>query len=232
MDDYVRGLRHGLPIGLGYLSVAFSFGIYAASGGLSVLQATIISMTNLTSAGQLAGLGLIFSAAPLIEMFFVQLIINLRYSLMSLSLSQKMDASMTLGHRLGAGFFITDEVFAVAISQEGRLGNRYLYGLGTLPWIGWALGTVLGTAAGTLLPSAVASSLGIAIYAMFFALVVPPAKKSRAIRAAVLISVLCSLIMRYVPLFRGVSEGISVILCALIGAGICAWRFPIREEAA
>ena len=150
---FLRGLRDGLPIGLGYLSVAFAFGIQALSCGLSPLQALLISMTNVTSAGQLAGITLIAQAAPLTEMALTQLTINLRYALMSLSLSQKMDGSMNVLRRMIFAFCNTDEIFAVASAQEGRLGHVYLYGLMIAPYFGWSLGTVLGAAAGRCSPS-------------------------------------------------------------------------------
>ena len=183
-----RGLGHGVPIALGYLSVAFAFGIQAAGGGLTPLQAVLISMTNLTSAGQVAGLSLMVAGAPLYEMALTQLTINLRYALMSLSLSQKLDSSMTLPHRLLLSFCNTDEVFVVASQQPGKVGRAYLYGLTNGPSLGWVLGTLLGALAGGLLPAAVTEALGIAIYGMFIAIVLPPFRRSREVRAVVLVA--------------------------------------------
>lgn len=231
MNSFTKGLKDGLPIGLGYLSVSFSFGIKAAAGGLTILQSLLISMCNMTSAGQVAGLDAMIRLAPLLEVALVQLTINIRYSLMSISLSQKLDQSMTLPHRLAASFFNTDEVFAVASSQTGLLGKSYLYGLGAMPYAGWSLGTFLGAAAGTILPASVSSALGIAIYGMFIAIIVPPAKKFRAVRLVVLLSFALSLLLTYAPLFSGVSGGVSVIVCAIVAAGAGALLFPIKEAA-
>ena len=172
-----QGIRHGIPIGLGYLSVSFAFGMKAVGDGLTVLQAVLISMTNLTSAGQIAALPLMAGGASLAEMALTQLTINLRYALMSLSLSRKLDGSMGTLQRLVFSFANTDEIFAVASSQPGKVGKYYLYGLMIAPWIGWSLGTFLGAAAGTLLPAFVRSALGIAIYGMFLAIILPPARE-------------------------------------------------------
>ncbi|MDO4547932.1 MAG: AzlC family ABC transporter permease [Clostridia bacterium] len=229
MNQYRRGLKDGVAIGLGYLSVSFSFGINAVAGGLSVLQATIISMTNLTSAGQLAGLDLMLKLAPLVELALVQLTINIRYSLMSISLTQKLDGTMTTPHRLAVSFFNTDEVFAVASSQPGLLGKSYLYGLGTMPYIGWASGTLLGAVAGSILPSGVTSALGIMIYAMFVAIVVPPAKKVKAVCFVSLVCAAMCLAFYYIPALGAVSSGMAIIICSVIAAGLGAWLYPVRE---
>ena len=177
--EFRQGIRHGIPIALGYLSVSFAFGMKAAGDGLTVLQAVLISMTNLTSAGQIAALPLMVGGASLTEMALTQLTINLRYALMSLSLSRKLDGSMGTLQRLIFSFANTDEIFAVASSQPGKVGKHYLYGLMLTPWIGWSLGTLLGSAAGTLLPAFVRTALGIAIYGMFLAIILPPARQQK-----------------------------------------------------
>lgn len=229
-SNFSKGFKDGVPIGLGYLSVAFTFGIMAVRGGLSIVQAALISMTNVTSAGQLAGLELMIASAPLFEMALTQLVINLRYALMSLSLSQKMDSSMTVPRRMFFAFCNTDEVFAVASGQPGTVGISYLTGLMTAPYFGWALGTLLGAAAGSLLPELILNALGVAIYGMFIAIIIPPAKKSRAVRAAVILAALLACIMRYTPCLRNISGGFAVILCAVPVSAFCAKMFPIREE--
>lgn len=225
---YKDGLRDGIPIALGYLSVSFAFGLSAAKGGLPVWMAVVISMTNLTSAGQVAGLSLILSSAALVEMAATQLIINLRYALMSLSISQKLHQSVTRAERYLIAFFTTDEIFAVATSG-GEVTTKYMLGLGTLPYFGWALGTLLGAAAGSLLPEAVISALGIAIYGMFIAIVVPVAKKSRAVLAVVAASVGLSVLIHYALPF--ISAGFSIIICAVAASLFGALAFPIKEEA-
>lgn len=229
MKEFTKGLKHGVPIGLGYLSVSFTFGMMAVSEGLSILQAVLISMTNVTSAGQLAGLGLMAAGAPLIEMALTQLIINLRYALMSLSLSQKLDDTMNTLHRAAFAFCNTDEVFAVASNQPGTVGKTYLYGLILTPYIGWALGTFLGAAAGTLLPESLRMALGIAIYGMFIAIIIPPAKKHKSVRICVILASVLSCIMYYAPVLNQISSGFVIIICAVSVSALCAKLFPIKE---
>ena len=230
MRDYTQGLRDGVAIGLGYLSVSFSFGINAVSGGLSILQSALISMTNLTSAGQVAGLSSMIELAPLLELMLLQLTINIRYSLMSISLSQKLDASMTTGARLACSFFITDEIFAVASSQKFLLSRDYLLGLSAMPYIGWTLGTLLGATAGLILPLSIAHSLGIAIFGMFVAIVVPVAKRFTPVRVVSLTAIALSLIFHYVPVFSGLSGGVSIIVCAIVAAGLGAYLHPVDDR--
>lgn len=227
--DYVRGLRHGIPIALGYLSVSFTFGMKAVADGLSPLQAVLISATNLTSAGQFAGLPLMLGHASLMEMALTQLIINLRYALMSLSLGQKLDKSMNTLARLLFSFSNTDEIFAVAASQPEKVGRHYLFGLMTTPYFGWTIGTLLGAVAGTLLPEFFRSALGIAIYGMFLAIILPPAKREKPVRLVVLIAIGLSLCLRYVPLFSGISSGFAIIICAVVASAIGAWLHPVEE---
>jgi len=227
-----QGIRHGIPIGLGYLSVSFAFGMKAVGDGLTVLQAVLISMTNLTSAGQIAALPLMVGGASLAETALTQLTINLRYALMSLSLGRKLDGSMGTLQRLIFAFANTDEIFAVASSQPGKVGKHYLYGLMLAPWIGWSLGTFLGAAAGTLLPVFVRTALGIAIYGMFLAIILPPARKSRAARFVVLTAVALSLCFHYIPGLNRVSSGFVIIICGVLAAAAGAWVFPAEEGAA
>ncbi len=227
---FVTGLRHGIPIALGYLSVAFAFGIQALAAGLSPLQALLISMTNVTSAGQLAGIELIAAGSHLTEMALTQLTINLRYALMSISLSQKLDGSMGTLQRMVFAFCNTDEIFAVAVSQPGKLNKAYCYGLMITPWAGWSLGTILGAVAGSLLPMFFRTALGIAIYGMFLAIVLPPSRKSRAVRTVVLLAAGLSVLFRYVPGLDRVPAGYVIICCAVLAACAGAALFPVEEE--
>lgn len=227
---YGRGLLDGLPIGLGYLSVSFSFGISAVNGGLSPLAAVLISLTNLTSAGQVAGLGIILAEGSLLEMALTQLVINIRYLLMSLSLSQRLDGSFTLRHRLLAAFGITDEIFGVASSRKEPLVPRYMYGLFLLPIVGWTLGTLLGAVAGNILPDDLKHALGIAIYGMFVAIVVPPAREHRGVLLGVAVSIAISCLLAFVPIFSFITSGFSIIIAALLAALLAAWLFPIPDE--
>ncbi|MBQ9947296.1 MAG: AzlC family ABC transporter permease [Oscillospiraceae bacterium] len=231
---YRRGVRDGLPIALGYLSVSFTFGITAVGMGIPPLAAILISMTNLTSAGQVAGIGIIAAGGGYIEMALAQLIINMRYALMSLSLSQKLDRKYNLFHRIVSAFGITDEIFAVASGQKSDVPPRYMYGLITLPYIFWAAGTAGGALLGEVLPESIKAALGIAIYGMFIAIVIPPAKKSGGVLRVAILAAILSCVIYYVPLFDGISSGISVIICTILAAAFGAKFFPqdIGEEAA
>ena len=227
---FLKGVKHGLPIGLGYLSVSFAFGMQCVSNGLTVLQALLISMTNLTSAGQLAGLQVMITQSSLIEMALTQFIINLRYSLMGLSLGQKLGSTMNTPRRMFFAFANTDEIFAVASAQPEKLHHHYLYGLMLAPYIGWSLGTFLGAAAGQILPEFVCSALGIAIYGMFLAIILPPARKEKPVRVVVLIAIAVSLLFSYLPLLKQVSGGFAVIICAVVAAAVGAVLFPVKDE--
>ena len=227
-----KGIRHGIPIALGYLGVSFAFGMKAVGSGLTVLQAVLISMTNLTSAGQVAALPLMAGGATLTEMALTQLTINLRYALMSLSLSRKLDDTMGTPQRMFFSFSNTDEIFAVASSQPEKVGKMYLYGLMLTPWIGWTTGTLLGAAAGTLLPEFVRSALGIAIYGMFLAIILPPARRQKPVRAVVALAAVLSICFRYVPGLNRISVGFAIIICAVAAAAFGAAVFPVKEEGA
>jgi len=228
---FTNGLRDGIPIALGYLSVSFGFGITAVNQGLSPLTAVLISLTNLTSAGQVAGVEVIIAMGTLLEMALTQLTINLRYFLMSLSLSQKLDSAFTLPHRLLASFGITDEIFGVASSKKERITPVYMYGLILLPFIGWSLGTLLGAVAGNILPDAIKYALGIAIYGMFVAIVVPPAKKNRVIAGLVLVSMLISWVSTVIPVVSDLSSGFRIILLTVVISAVGAILFPAQEDA-
>ena len=226
--EFFRGVGHGVPICLGYLSVSFGFGILAIRSGLSTFEAVLISMTNLTSAGQAAGVGIIASFGTLAEMALTQFIINLRYALMGISLSQKLDKSFTLKHRFLASFGITDEIFAVASSNELPILPIYMYGMILISFVGWTIGTLLGAVAGSLLPSVVTDAMGILLYGMFIAIIVPPAKKEKGVLFAVVLAAICAVVFRYLLPF--VSSGFAIIICAVISAVVCATLFPISED--
>lgn len=224
------GLRGGIPIALGYLSVSFGFGILAASGGLSAVKAALISLTNVTSAGQLAGLNIILAAGGMIELISAEFVINVRYALMSISLTQKLDDSFTTLPRLLCAFCMTDEVFGVASAQKGLIGRRYFYGLMSLPILGWVAGTFAGASAGYFLPEGLRAAMGILLYAMFLAIFLPPATKDRAIALCVAVSMALSLLIRWLPALSGISSGFSVIICAVLSSVIAAWVRPVKDE--
>ena len=229
-NDFKKGLIHGIPICLGYLAVSFSFGIFAVGQGLSIAEVILISMTNVTSAGQLAGVPIIAGMGSLIELASTQLIINLRYALMSVSLSQKMDKSVRLPDRFLIAFVNTDEVFAVSAVQPEGVSRYYMYGLITTPYLGWALGTALGAIAGDILPAIVSTALGVAIYGMFIAIVVPDTKKHRPTALCVLTAIALSLLFYYTPVLSAVPSGFVIIICAVVASALFAFLAPIDTE--
>ena len=226
------GIRDGLPICLGYLSVSFAFGIFATGAGLSVYEALLISMLNVTSAGQLAAVPIIASMGSFIELALTQLVINLRYALMSVSLSQKLGPSVRMRDRFLISFVNTDEVFAVSSGKEGKVGRKYMYGLILTPYVGWSLGTLLGAVAGNILPAILISALGIAIYAMFTAIVIPFARSGIKPLLCVLTAAVISVILFYVPVFSSVRSGFKIIITAILTSLIFAFVAPVEEEEA
>ncbi len=229
VNSFRKGLKDGIPICLGYFSVSFAFGIFAVENGLTVFQATIISLTNLTSAGQLAGVPIIMGGT-LPELALSQLIINSRYSLMSVSLSQKFSHKVKLRDKLFISYANTDEIFAVAVSQKGEIGKRYMLGLMLLPILGWTSGTLIGAVAGNILPAMVTAALGLAIYGMFIAIVVPVAKNEKATAICVAIAIALSCAFKYIPLLSKVPMGFTVIICSVVAAAILAVVAPIKTE--
>ncbi|MDL2264287.1 AzlC family ABC transporter permease [Synergistaceae bacterium OttesenSCG-928-I11] len=218
--EWRQGLRDGVPIALGYFAVSFSFGIVARNAGLTACQAGIMSATNMTSAGQFAALGLIGTSAGFLLMALTQLVINMRYALMSAALSQKLPPGTSTLHRLLLAYCVTDEIFGLSALRPGRLDPHYTYGLMVVAVPGWTLGTIAGVVSGDLLPERLLSALGIAIYGMFIAVVVPPARHNRRIAAVVVVSMAASLIAAHLPFLNGVSDGAKVIgLTLLIAAG-------------
>ena len=228
-NEYRTGVSRGLPVGMGYFSVSFGFGAMAVSQGLRVFDATLISLTNVTSAGQFAGLTVIVAMATLWELILTQLIINSRYALMSLALSQRMGQRIGFLPRLVIAFFNTDEIFALAMAREVPLTVPFMLGLGTLPILGWTLGTLCGALAGSILPVSIQAALGVMLYGMFIASVVPPAKNDKAVLAAVILAMTFSTLFTLVPLLKQVSAGISIVICTVAAAAVCAWLFPVED---
>ena len=229
-NQFSKGLHDGIPICLGYLSVAFAFGIFAVSNGLTGFETVLISMTNVTSAGQLAGVPIIASGGTLIELAVTQLVINLRYALMSVSHSQKLDNKVKLSDRFIISFVNTDEVFAVASSKEGLVGRAYMFGLILTPYVGWSLGTLLGVVAGNILPQIIISALGIAIYGMFIAIIVPQAKKNGKTALCIFFAVALSCAFEYIPVLNKVSDGFVIIICAVAASTLFAVIAPIKND--
>ncbi|MBQ8533429.1 MAG: AzlC family ABC transporter permease [Clostridia bacterium] len=228
-NEYSKGILHGIPIALGYLSVSFGFGIMAVSLNIPIISAVLISLTNLTSAGQAAGIEIIAASGAFIEMALTQLVINIRYALMGVTLSQRLDGGFNTAKRMVLSFGITDEVFAVASSQKGRLSASYMAGLITLPIVGWTLGTFLGASAGHLLPESVTNAMGILLYGMFLAIIIPPSRENKRVLFVVLAAAGVSVAFKYLITF--VSSGFAVIISALVAAVIGAVLFPVKEDA-
>ncbi len=232
INSFKKGFKDGIPICIGYFSVAFAFGIFAVDSGLTVLQATIISLTNMTSAGQLAGVPIITGGGSLAELALSQLVINSRYALMSVSLSQKFSPTVKFRDKLIIAFDNTDEVFAVAHSNKEEIGKKYMWGLMIPPMLGWTSGTFAGAIAGNILPVTVVSALGLAIYGMFVAIVVPVAKKEKMTALCVLLAIVLSCLFYYLPLLQKIPTGFVVIICSIVASVIFALIAPIdtKEE--
>ena len=227
--EFMSGLKAGFPIGLGYLSVSITFGIMAVSAGLYWWQALLISMLTLTSAGQVASLSVIINPGRYLELLISQATINVRYCFMSIALSQKTDSKFKGLYKWLLGFFITDEIFAVAMTKK-QVSKTFFFGLGVLPYLGWALGTFTGAILGGILPESVMIALGLAIYGMFIAIIVPPMKDDKTIILAVVIASLLSCGFYFLPYLKEVPIGIAISLCAVVAALICAFVFPVKEE--
>ena len=231
-SQFRYGLKDGVPIGLGYLAVSFTFGIMARGAGLDTWQAVAMSFTNLTSAGQFAALGIIQAGAPVVEMAVAQLIINLRYCLMSCSLSQKLESGIPSFHRFLMAYGVTDEIFGVSVCRPGMLSPFYNYGLICVAVPGWTLGTLLGAISGDLLPARLLSALNVALYGMFLAVVIPPAKGNRILTGVILASMALSFLFTRIPALDHISSGFKIIILTILVAGAAAILFPLKEEQA
>lgn len=224
---FIEGMKVSIPIALGYFAVSAAYGMAAIIQGMSVTQAAITSISNLTSAGQFAGTTLICSGASLLELILTELIINARYFLMSISLAQKAGNKLPLWQRLLMSYGITDEIYAVAIASSGPIRFAWFMGLVFLPMIGWTSGTILGAIASHILPNDVVNALGLAMYGMFIAIFVPAAKKERAVFWCVLLAIALSCLLSLVPALSG---GYSIILITVIVSALMAWLFPRTES--
>ena len=214
MKEYTAGMRAGMPVCIGYFSVSFGFGAMAVAQGLSIWHSILISMTNLTSAGQFAGLTVIAAGAAILEMILTQLVINSRYALMSLALGQKFGPDVGTGRRLG------------------KLKPAYFLGAGTVAALGWTGGTAVGALAGSLLPLSVRAALGVLLYGMFIAIVVPQAREEKPILLSVVLALVFSCLFAYVPGLKEISAGLAIVICTVAAAAICALVCPIDEEVA
>ncbi len=227
---YKKGLKDGIPIALGYFAVSFALGIVAKKAGLSAVTAGVAAALTNASAGGHAGFTLIASAASYIEMALTMLIVNARYLLMSCSLSQKLSPNTSLLHRTLIAFDVTDEIFAVSVAVKGTLNPFYNYGAMTVSIPAWASGTFLGVVMGNALPKSVVSALGVGLYGMFLAIIIPPARKNKIIAALVIISMALSFMFSRLPIISGISEGLRIIILTVAVSLFAALVFPVKEE--
>lgn len=228
--EFTKGIKDGMPICLGYFSVSVAFGMNAVLSGFPGWAAVLTSITNLTSAGQFAGVNIMLAGGNILELIVTILIINARYFLMSLFVSQKASAEMTLPQRYIVAFGITDEIFAVSMHRDKSLTISYMLGLMLMPVVGWTLGTLTGSVATTVMPQALALAMGVALYGMFIAIIIPPAKNDRRIMVSVVLAIVLSIGFRYLPLLEKISSGWSIIIIAVLVSGFCAYKFPLKEE--
>lgn len=225
----VRGMRDGVPIGLGYFAVAFTLGIAARRAGLTALQAALASCLTMASAGQYAGFTVMAEHGTYLTMAIMILVANARYLLMSCALTQKLSPKTGLGHRLLMGLGVTDEIFGVCISVENPLNPCYLYGVFLVAMPGWTLGTYLGVVMGNLLPGNLVSALSVGLYGMFLAVIVPPARKSRIIAGLVGLSMGLSLLLDKLPMLAHISSGTKIILLTVVISAGAAVLFPVKD---
>lgn len=226
---FVRGMRDGIPICLGYFAVSFALGIAGRGVGMNAVQAFVMSLTMVASAGQFAAITLIGAGAGIIEMITTTVVVNLRYLLMSCSLTQKLSPETKLLHRLALSYCMTDEIFGLSISVDGFLRPVYTYGITVISVSGWCLGTVLGIVAGNILPALVTNALGVAMYGMFLAIIIPPAKENHFLGALVAVSMAASGLFSILPYLRAISSGFRVIILTILIAGIAAVIHPIEN---
>ena len=230
LKEFSAGIKAGMPVCIGYFSVSFGFGAMAIAQGLTILQAVLISASNLTSAGQFAGLTVIAAGAAIIEMILTQLVINSRYALMSLAIGQRFGPKVGTGKRLLAAFFNTDEVFALGMARGSQLTTSYFVGAGFIAAVGWVSGTAMGAIAGTLLPESIRMALGVMLYGMFVAIVVPQAKEEKPILICVILALVFSCLFTWLPLLNQISSGLAIVICTVLAASVCAILFPVKDE--
>ena len=227
---FSNGMRDGIPIATGYFAVAFTLGIAAKNAGFTPLQAMIVSMTNNASAGEYAGFTLISQNAGYLELALMMLVANARYLLMSCALSQNLDAGTSLLHRMLIGYDVTDEIFGISSTVDGKLNPFYNYGAACVASPGWVLGTFLGALVGNILPANVASAMNVALYGMFLAIIIPPAKKNAVIAIAVIVSFICSYLCGILPLVRNLSDGTRTIILTILISSVIAIIKPVKDE--
>lgn len=226
-----EGFKDGIPIGLGYFAVAFSLGIIAANAKLSAIQGFFASLLCNASAGEYAGFVVILTNAGYMQMVIMTIVANMRYLLMSAALSQKCPEDLSLRHRLLLSFYITDEIFGITINRKGKLDPYYTYGAVIPATLMWSSGTALGIIAGNILPLRIVSALSVALYGMFLAIIIPPAKENRTILYIVISSFLLSYLSAYyLPFIKTLSAGTRTIILTILISSIFALLFPKESD--
>ena len=230
MSWFARGLRDGIPICMGYFAVSFALGITARGIGMNALQAGLMSMGMVASAGEFAAIVLIASSAGIFEMISTCIVVNLRYFLMSCSLSQKLSPDLPFYHRFLLPYCITDEIFGLSSAVPGYLDPAYSYGMTIVSVAGWTTGTVLGVLMGNIMPAWAVNALSVSLYGMFLAIIIPPSRKDRFIAGLVAVSMTASGLFTVLPLLRDISGGFKVIILTILIAGAAAFIHPIEDE--
>lgn len=227
---YKKGLKDGIPICLGYFAVAFTLGIMAKKAGLTAWQAMLTAGLTNASAGGYAAFSIMASSGGYLEMALTQLVVNARYLLMSSALSQKLSPSTSTLSRAIMAFDVTDEVFAISVSVKGTLNPWYTYGAMSVSIPGWALGAFFGVIMGNVLPQSLVSALGVGLYGMFLAIIVPPARKNRVIAGLVIAAMVLSFLFAKLPVISNVSDSMRVIILTVAISLFAAILFPVKEE--
>jgi predicted branched-subunit amino acid permease len=228
-QEYLEGIRDGIPIALGYFAVSFTFGMMAVTGGLGIFQAVFTSVTNVTSAGQFAALAIIISDGSFLEMILTTLIINLRYSLMSFAVSQKIEDKGHIWHRFLVAFGMTDEIFGISINHHSKINPFYNYGAMSVAIPGWCLGTLAGAISGNVLPAMLISALSVAIYGMFLAIIIPPAEKNPTLYWVIGGAMLGSAAFAYLPYLKNLTSGFVIIIITVVVSAVAAVVRPIPD---
>ena len=227
---FAEGMRDAVPIGLGYLAVSFSLGIMAKNSGLSVIESFIASLMCIASAGEYAGFVLIAAKAAYLEVAIMTLVVNARYMLMSCALSQKFSPSEKLSHRFFSGYFVTDEIFGITMARNGFLNPYYVYGAAFTAVPLWAFGTAIGAVAGQWLPASIVSALSVALYGMFIAIIIPPARKNKIIAGIISVCFILSYLSSLIPESWKLSEGTVTIILTVLISSAAAILFPRRDD--
>ena len=228
--QYLRGLRDGLPIGLGYFAVSFGLGISCRAAGLSAAQSFFLSLLNNASAGEYGGITVIAADSGFLVVALMMLVVNARYLLMSCALSQRLAPDTPLRWRMLIAFDLTDELFAIAIARPGDLEVWYYFGAMCAAMPCWSIGTALGVLAGSIMPEWAVSGCSVMLYGMFIAIIVPVGKQNRVVLGCIAVSFLCSYLASVLPLTRGLSEGLRILILTVVIAAAAAVLFPHKED--